>query len=119
MRTGIVNRQSTLLKNATYTINFNTSSLNEAMSDISRVYQQLYDNHQGNVGLIGCSSGGFLGLNVLKYVKKPLFTLLICPVLDPENREYFISSQMKEQQLLFFKEKPYLYSSKYQCYCSK
>lgn len=98
-----------------FTFNFDKSSLQASLSDIAQFFQSLHKHYHGNVGLIGCSSGGFLVMNALRLIPDPSFTLLICPVMDPELRETMLLAQnrnahnlqLQQQQMQYFKTKPY------------
>jgi acetyl esterase/lipase len=98
-----------------FTLNFSKESLDASLRDIKEFYQQLCTLYQNKVGLIGCSSGGFLALNVLKVIEEPVFTVLVCPVIDPTKREDMLlaenpntnSKTIQTNQLTYFKSKPY------------
>jgi len=98
-----------------YTLNFSKSSLASSIHDMKEFFMQLYSRYQGQVGLIGCSSGGFLVLNLLKEIDIPQFVVLICPVMDPEKREEMLLAKedsdynrnIQRQQLTYFRQKPY------------
>jgi acetyl esterase/lipase len=99
-----------------FTLNFSTNSYAQSIRDIKHFFTELSKAYSGQVGLIGCSSGGFLALNVLKEVSLPLplFVVLICPVMHPEKREALLVStgasnaaSIRGKQQVYFKEKPY------------
>jgi hypothetical protein len=54
------------------------------------------------VGLIGVSSGGFLTLQCLRFLK-PSFVWLLAPVMSPKGREAFVSNEIIKKQLCYFK----------------
>ena len=99
-----------------FTLDFSKNSYAESLRDIRRFFRELHEDYSGQVGLIGCSSGGYLALNVLKEESMPLpqFVALICPVMHPEKREDLLlesgakhALSIQSKQLRYFKEKPY------------
>lgn len=99
-----------------FTLDFSKDSYTQSLRDIRRFFRSLHEDYSGHVGLIGCSSGGFLALNVLKEASMPLpeFVALICPVLHPEQREALLleagakhAPSIQAKQFRYFKEKPY------------
>jgi acetyl esterase/lipase len=79
---------------------FRTTSLNDSIEDLHKLYEYLYEKYKGNVGIIGSSSGSYLAIylvNILNSLKKsPKLILLLCPVLDPEAREKFLGPNIEK-----------------------
>ncbi|MDR3491008.1 MAG: YqiA/YcfP family alpha/beta fold hydrolase [Gammaproteobacteria bacterium] len=98
-----------------FTLNFSKTSLFASIKDIKDFFLDLYKFYDSHVGLIGCSSGGYLTLRVLEEVDMPQFVFLICPVMDPTKREDMLlaadrnsnSLNIQQQQFTYFKSKPY------------
>jgi acetyl esterase/lipase len=97
-----------------FTIDFSKQSFIKSKKDIFAFFMKLYAEYKGCVGLIGCSSGGFLVLSLLGEINHPLFVTLICPVMDPEKREDLLlkmnskqAAKIHKQQLQYFKKRPY------------
>lgn len=98
-----------------FTLDFSKTSFDASVKDIKDFFQQLHAVYNGNVGLIGCSSGGFLTLSILQEIAAPRFIVLICPVMNPELREDLLlatslrlhNRNIQKNQLSYFKSKPY------------
>jgi acetyl esterase/lipase len=99
-----------------YTLGFSKYSYADSLRVINAYFQELDKKHPKKVGLIGCSSCGFLALNVLKEASMPLpqFVVLLCPVLNPELREPLLleagvkhAPTIQAKQSMYFKTKPY------------
>jgi acetyl esterase/lipase len=98
-----------------FTIDFSKSSLKDSLRDIKTFYDYLSLQYKDGVGLIGCSSGGFLVLNLLNVLDSAKFITLICPVMNPEKREDMLLAtdpseknlKIQAQQREYFKSRPY------------
>lgn len=99
-----------------YTMDFRKDSYPATINDIKSFFIETSRKYESPVGLVGCSSGGFLALNLLKEPDLPLpsFVVLICPVIHPEKRENLLfeletdhAPMIHKKQLTFFKEYPY------------
>ncbi|OGT36609.1 MAG: hypothetical protein A3F11_01220 [Gammaproteobacteria bacterium RIFCSPHIGHO2_12_FULL_37_14] len=97
-----------------FTIDFSKKSFLHSKKDIIDFYTALRGEYKGRVGLIGCSSGGFLVLSLLNEIDDPLFVTLLCPVMDPEKREDMLlamrskqRTKIHDQQVRYFKKRPY------------
>src|SRR3990167_8246820 len=56
-----------------FTVDFSRKSFTESKEDIKKFYMWLRETYKERVCLIGCSSGGFLVLNLIDVIIEPLF----------------------------------------------